>query len=115
LNLLNGAQSVILNIGLAALTVMAGFEVSGGHLRIGDVTTAIFLLSGLYAPLGMLGFQYREIRQAFIDMEQMVSLATSARTSSTRRTPSTCRRPAGRAPRSPSSTSASSTTRARLG
>jgi ATP-binding cassette subfamily B protein len=74
LNLLNGAQSVILNIGLAALTVMAGFEVSGGHLRIGDVTTAIFLLSGLYAPLGMLGFQYREIRQAFIDMEQMVSL-----------------------------------------
>jgi ATP-binding cassette subfamily B protein len=74
LNLLNGAQSVILNVGLAALTVMAGFEVSGGHLRIGDVTTAIFLLSGLYAPLGMLGFQYREIRQAFIDMEQMVSL-----------------------------------------
>jgi ATP-binding cassette subfamily B protein len=74
LNLLNGAQSIILNVGLAALTVMAGFEVSGGHLRIGDVTTAIFLLSGLYAPLGMLGFQYREIRQAFIDMEQMVSL-----------------------------------------
>ena len=74
LNLLNGAQSVILNVGLGALTVMAGFEVSGGHLRIGDVTTAIFLLSGLYAPLGMLGFQYREIRQAFIDMEQMVAL-----------------------------------------
>jgi ABC-type transport system involved in Fe-S cluster assembly fused permease/ATPase subunit len=74
LNLLNGAQSVILNIGLGALTVMAGFEVAGGHLRIGDVTTAIFLLSGLYAPLGMLGFQYREIRQAFIDMEQMVDL-----------------------------------------
>src|SRR5579859_4992160 len=74
LNLLNGSQSVILNVGLAALTVMAGYEVAGGHLKIGDVTTAIFLLSGLYAPLGMLGFQYREIRQAFIDMEQMISL-----------------------------------------
>jgi ABC-type transport system involved in Fe-S cluster assembly fused permease/ATPase subunit len=74
LNLLNGSQSVILNIGLAIMTVMAGYEVAGGHLRIGDITTAIFLLSGLYAPLGMLGFQYREIRQAFIDMEQMVSL-----------------------------------------
>jgi ATP-binding cassette subfamily B protein len=74
LNLLNGSQSVILNVGLAALTVMAGFEVAGGHLKIGDVTTAIFLLSGLYAPLSVLGFQYREIRQAFIDMEQMVSL-----------------------------------------
>jgi ATP-binding cassette, subfamily B, heavy metal transporter len=74
LNLLNGSQSVILNIGLAAMTVMAGYQVAGGHLKIGDITTAILLLSGLYAPLGMLGFQYREIRQAFIDMEQMISL-----------------------------------------
>jgi ATP-binding cassette, subfamily B, heavy metal transporter len=74
LNLLNAAQSLILNVGLAAMTVMAGMEVAGGNLRIGDITTAIFLLSGLYAPLGMLGFQYREIRQGLIDMEQMVSL-----------------------------------------
>ena len=74
LNLLNVSQSVILNVGLAALTVMAGYQVAGGTLKIGDVTIAIMLLSGLYAPLGMLGFQYREIRQAFIDMEQMVSL-----------------------------------------
>ncbi len=78
LNALNGAQALILNAGLAALTVMAGFEVSGGRLSIGDVTTAIFLLSGLYAPLGMLGFQYREIRQALIDMEQMVALTELA-------------------------------------
>ncbi|WP_293451228.1 ABC transporter ATP-binding protein/permease [Phenylobacterium sp.] len=78
LNLLNGAQSLILNVGLAAMTVMAGAEVAGGHLKIGDITTAIFLLSGLYAPLGMLGFQYREIRQGLIDMEQMVSLKAIA-------------------------------------
>ena len=74
LNLLNGAQSLILNIGQAAMTVMAGAAVIGGSLRIGDVTMAIFLLRGLYQPLGMLGFNYREIRQAFIDMEQMVEL-----------------------------------------
>ena len=74
LNLLNAAQSLILNVGLAAMTVMAGMEVANQRLQIGDITTAIFLLSGLYAPLGMLGFQYREIRQALIDMEQMVSL-----------------------------------------
>ncbi|WP_293903899.1 ABC transporter ATP-binding protein/permease [Phenylobacterium sp.] len=78
LNMLNGVQSLILNVGLAAMTVMAGLEVAGGHLRIGDITTAIFLLSGLYAPLGMLGFQYREIRQGLIDMEQMVMLKTIA-------------------------------------
>ncbi|HEX3364524.1 ABC transporter ATP-binding protein/permease [Phenylobacterium sp.] len=74
LNLLNAAQSVILNVGLGAMTVMAGYLVAGGALKIGDITMAILLLSGLYAPLGMLGFQYREIRQAFIDMEQMISL-----------------------------------------
>ncbi|WP_334164050.1 ABCB family ABC transporter ATP-binding protein/permease [Phenylobacterium sp.] len=74
LNLLNAAQALVLNVGLAALTVMAGYEVSGGRLQIGDVTMAILLLSSLYAPLGMLGFQYREIRQALIDMEQMVAL-----------------------------------------
>ncbi|WP_293676708.1 ABC transporter ATP-binding protein/permease [uncultured Phenylobacterium sp.] len=78
LNILNGAQAVILNVGLAAMTVMAGYLVAGGELKIGDITMAIFLLSGLYAPLGMLGFQYREIRQGLIDMEQMVSLKAIA-------------------------------------
>jgi ATP-binding cassette subfamily B protein len=78
LNMLNGAQSLILNVGLAALTVMAGYEVVGGRLQVGDITMAILLLSGLYAPLGMLGFQYREIRQGLIDMEQMVSLQAIA-------------------------------------
>ncbi|WP_337188457.1 ABC transporter ATP-binding protein/permease [Phenylobacterium sp.] len=74
LNLLNAGQALILNVGLAAMTVMAGMEVSGGRLSLGDITMAVFLLSGLYAPLGMLGFQYREIRQGLIDMEQMVAL-----------------------------------------
>ncbi|MCR5879943.1 ABC transporter ATP-binding protein/permease [Phenylobacterium sp. J367] len=74
LNLLNAAQALVLNVGLAGLTVMAGYEVAGGRLQIGDITMAILLLSNLYAPLGMLGFQYREIRQGLIDMEQMVAL-----------------------------------------
>jgi ATP-binding cassette subfamily B protein len=74
LNMLNGAQSLILNTGLAIMTVMAGSLVASGKLRIGDIMMAILLLRGLYQPLGMLGFNYREIRQAFIDMEQMVEL-----------------------------------------
>ncbi len=75
LSLLNGVQAVILTIGLALMTVLAGLEVMQGRMRIGDVTVAILLLTGIYQPLNMLGFNYREIRQAFIDMEQMVSLA----------------------------------------
>jgi ATP-binding cassette subfamily B protein len=78
LNLLNAAQSLILNVGLAAMTVMAGYEVAGGRLQLGDITMAVLLLSSLYAPLGMLGFQYREIRQGLIDMEQMVALKAIA-------------------------------------
>ncbi len=74
LSLLNGVQAVILNLGLAVMTVLAGLEVAAGTMRIGDVTMAILLLIGIYAPLNMLGFNYREIRQAFIDMEQLVAL-----------------------------------------
>jgi ATP-binding cassette subfamily B protein len=74
LNLLNASQSLILNIGLAVMTVMAGLAVAHGQMRIGQVVTAVLLLRGLYQPLGILGFNYREIRQAFIDMEQMVEL-----------------------------------------
>jgi ATP-binding cassette subfamily B protein len=74
LSMLNAAQAVVLNVGLAVMTVVAGIEVMDGHMRVGDVTTAILLLTGIFVPLGMLGFNYREIRQAFIDMEQMVAL-----------------------------------------
>jgi ATP-binding cassette subfamily B protein len=75
LNLLNIAQSLILNLGLAAMTVMAGLSVVRGEMRVGQIVTAVLLLRSLYQPLGMLGFNYREIRQAFIDMEQMVDLS----------------------------------------
>lgn len=74
LNLLNASQSVILNLGLAVMTVMAGLAVVHGDMRVGQVVTAVLLLRSLYQPLGILGFNYREIRQAFIDMEQMVDL-----------------------------------------
>ena len=74
LNLLNAAQSVVLNLALAVLTVMAGLTVIDGRMQVGQVVAAVLLLRQLYQPLGVLGFNYREIRQAFIDMEQMVDL-----------------------------------------
>ena len=74
LNMLNGAQTLIMQIGLAVMTVTAGLWVVHGEMTVGGIFTASLLLRGLYAPLGMLGFNYREIRQAFIDMEQMVEL-----------------------------------------
>ena len=74
LSLLNGIQALVLNVGLALMVLLAGLEVLEGRMRLGDVTTAVLLVIGLYQPLNMLGFNYREIRQAFIDMEQMVEI-----------------------------------------
>ncbi|MFI4976090.1 MAG: ABCB family ABC transporter ATP-binding protein/permease [Caulobacterales bacterium] len=99
LQLLNGVQSVVLNIGLFCVVLMAGLQYlhdhraavaaagSGAHyaaiiaaarqqhlMTIGGVTAAILIVQQVYAPLNMLGMNYREIRQAFIDMEQMINL-----------------------------------------
>jgi ATP-binding cassette, subfamily B, heavy metal transporter len=43
-------------------------------MSIGGVTACILILQQVYAPLFSLGMNYREIRQAFIDMEQMLEL-----------------------------------------
>ena len=43
-------------------------------MTAGAVTACILIIQTVYAPLGNLGGNYRMIRQAFIDMEQMVEL-----------------------------------------
>jgi ABC-type transport system involved in Fe-S cluster assembly fused permease/ATPase subunit len=74
LQLLNGVQAVVLNIGLALITLLAGTEVLAGRMSLGGVTACILILQQVYAPLFSLGMNYREIRQSFIDMEQMLEL-----------------------------------------
>ena len=74
LALLNATQSLIMNIGLGAMAVMAGFEAMAGRMGPGDVMAAVLILISLYAPLNILGFAYREIRQSFIDMEEMLKV-----------------------------------------
>ncbi len=74
LQLLNGIQAVVLNLGLVTVTLLAGMEVMAGRMSLGGVTACILILQQVYAPLFSLGMNYREIRQAFIDMEQMLDL-----------------------------------------
>jgi ABC-type transport system involved in Fe-S cluster assembly fused permease/ATPase subunit len=74
LTLLNVIQSAIMSVGLAVMAVMAGFEAAAGRMGPGDVTAAVLILIGLYGPLNILGFAYREIRQSLIDMEAMLDL-----------------------------------------
>jgi ATP-binding cassette subfamily B protein len=74
LNLLNAAQALIMNVGLGVMAVMAGMEAAAGRMGPGDVTAAVLIMISLYAPLNILGFAYREIRQSFIDMEEMLKV-----------------------------------------
>ncbi|MDX2233555.1 MAG: ABC transporter ATP-binding protein/permease [Hyphomonadaceae bacterium] len=71
---LNMAQALIMNVGLAAMVVGAGWLSMGGRMGPGDVTAIILIMLNLYAPLNILGMAYREIKQSSIDMEKMFSL-----------------------------------------
>ncbi|MGE0830564.1 MAG: ATP-binding cassette domain-containing protein, partial [Hyphomonadaceae bacterium] len=48
--------------------------VLGGRAGPGDVTAIMLIMLNLYAPLNLLGFAYREIKQSSIDMEKMFTL-----------------------------------------
>ncbi|MFC0632604.1 ABCB family ABC transporter ATP-binding protein/permease [Brevundimonas balnearis] len=74
LALLNVIQSGIMNLGLGVMAVMAGFEAAAGRMGPGDVTAAVLIMISLYQPLNILGFAYREVRQSFIDMEEMLKV-----------------------------------------
>lgn len=75
---LNLVQGLIMNVGLGIMAVMAGFEAAAGRMGPGDVTAAVLIMISLYAPLNILGFAYREIRQSFIDMEEMLKVTRQA-------------------------------------
>ena len=57
-------------VAVATAVVLA----AAGRMGPGDVTAAVLILISLYAPLNILGFAYREIRQSFIDMEEMLKI-----------------------------------------
>ena len=70
----NIGQSFLMNLGLVALVLLAGQRVLGGSMKIGDITTITMVMMQVYRPLNILGFAYREIKQALTDMEKMFSL-----------------------------------------
>ena len=73
---LNLVQAAVMSAGLLVMALLAGFQVAAGRMGPGDITASILILTSLYAPLNILGFAYREIRQSTIDMEAMLALRT---------------------------------------
>lgn len=79
LTALNVGQGGIISLGMIVLMWMAASEVVAdqgvaGGFSVGDFVMINAFLLQLYLPLNFLGFAYREIRQALVDMEYMFNL-----------------------------------------
>ena len=68
---LNGLQALVMNLGLLAMAVTAGWKAWNGVLQAGDIAAVTLILMNIYQPLNILGWAYREIRQAAVDMERL--------------------------------------------
>ena len=74
LSVVNIGQGVIIAFGLMAVMAMAGADIQKGNLTVGDFVAVNTYLLQLYLPLNFLGWVYRELRQALVDMERMFGL-----------------------------------------
>ena len=70
----NVGQSFLMNLGLVALVLLAGQRVVNGGMTTGDIFAITMVMMQVYRPLNILGFAYREIKQALTDMEKMFAL-----------------------------------------
>ncbi|WP_429910843.1 ABCB family ABC transporter ATP-binding protein/permease [Glycocaulis sp.] len=76
LQTLNIVQAAIMNGGLLAVMLVGALLALEGRLQPGDVAALTLLLMSVYQPLNILGFAYRQIRQAAIDLERLFETLT---------------------------------------
>jgi ATP-binding cassette subfamily B protein len=74
LALLNFGQSFLITIGLISVMVLAALGVIDGQLTVGEFVGINAIMVQLVLPLNFLGFVYREIRQALVDMGEMFNV-----------------------------------------
>ena len=74
LSVVNIGQGAIIAVGLFCIMAMAGYDIQQGGLTVGDFVVVNTYLLQLYMPLNFLGWVYRELRQALVDMERMFGL-----------------------------------------
>ncbi|MFL2666681.1 MAG: ABCB family ABC transporter ATP-binding protein/permease [Burkholderiales bacterium] len=79
LGLLNIGQSVIIAVAVTSLMILTSQGVVSQNFTIGDLVLVNGLLIQLYIPLNFMGMVYREIKQAFIDMNNMFALLDTRR------------------------------------
>jgi ATP-binding cassette subfamily B protein len=71
LAVLNAGQAAIFTAGLTATMLLCAFAIRNGTHTVGDFVMINAMMIQLFVPLNFMGFVYREIRQAIIDIEKM--------------------------------------------
>ncbi|MBZ2188347.1 ABC transporter ATP-binding protein/permease [Alcanivorax sp. JB21] len=74
LSALNSGQALIIALTMTVMMWMAASQVAAGTITLGDLTMINAYMIQLFVPLNALGFIYREIRQALINVERMFGL-----------------------------------------
>lgn len=71
---LNSGQALIIAVAVTSMMIVAAKGVVGGSMTLGDFVMINAYMIQLFIPLNFLGFVYREIRQALINIEKMFQL-----------------------------------------
>ncbi|MGQ0697600.1 MAG: ABCB family ABC transporter ATP-binding protein/permease [Panacagrimonas sp.] len=74
LGALNVGQSIIVAGGMTAMMILAAQGVANQSMTLGDFVAINAYMIQLFLPLNFLGFVYREIRRALVDMQRMFAL-----------------------------------------
>lgn len=74
LTFLNSGQALIIALSMTSLLLMTATDVAKQQYTIGDFVMVNAYMIQLFIPLNFLGFVYREIRQALINVEKMFQL-----------------------------------------
>lgn len=71
---LHVGQSAIIALGVASVMLLAGADVLGRGMTVGDLVLINAFMLQICLPLNSLGFVYREARDALINIERMIAL-----------------------------------------
>jgi ABC-type transport system involved in Fe-S cluster assembly fused permease/ATPase subunit len=71
---LNSGQAVIISSAITVMMYMAVFKVQAGEITVGDFVLINAFMMQLFMPLNFLGFVYREIKTALVNIEKLFSL-----------------------------------------
>lgn len=71
---LNVGQGLIITVGMVGMLLLAGRGVADGEMTLGDLVLVTTYMMQIFIPMNFLGFVYREIKHALVDMDKMFNL-----------------------------------------